>query len=168
MYSGDASLYGWGDWFVGHVVSSFVAWPVVFATDMLWGSFFLPAAQDQAPSVVEHVALLSLLPKVAGSYMGVHLYLPRAWWVWKLTLLPALPVGAAFNLVLHVITNDGTHKEAIYDDWLPMKPADPASAVKCTAWLPSTSEEKSAALRLKEAAPLAVQLSLARLALKKE
>lgn len=167
-YSGDANLYGWGDWFIGHVVSSFVAWPVVFATDMLWGNALLPTTEKQLPGFQEHVALLSLVPKVAASFVGAHLYLPGAWWVWKLTLLPALPVGAVVNLVAHVLTNDGRHKEAIYDDWLPMKPADPAAVVKCTAWLPSTSEEKSVALHLKEAAPLAVQLTLARLALKRD
>ena len=128
----------------------------------------LPAAEKQAPRVAEPVAVMSLVPKVAASFMGAHLYLPGAWWVWKLTLLPALPVGAISNLVVHVITNDGRHREAIYDDWLPMKPADPKSVVQSTAWVPSTSEEKSAALRLKEAAPLAVQLSLARLALKQD
>lgn len=162
-YSGDACLYGWGDWFFAHVISGFVAWPVVFATDMLWGDFLLPAAEKSVPDMAEGIAVLSLIPKVAASYFGAHLYLPQAWWLWKLTLLPAIPVGLAASLTIHLATNDGTHKEAIYDDWLPMKPEKPTS--NCTAWVPSSSEEKSAVLRLREAAPSAVQQCLSKVQL---
>lgn len=142
------------------MVSSLVAWPAVFLTDMLWGDFILPIAEDGTPPEVgQGAALLSLVPKMAASYLGAHLYLPRAWWLWKLTLLPAIPVGLTGSLAIHFATNDGMIKEAIYDDWLPMKPAAPTD-VSCTAWRPSTSEQKSAAARFREAAPSAVQMSI--------
>jgi hypothetical protein len=77
---GEAAVryYSWSDWFVGSVVASFVAWPVVFATDVVWGDMLLPkvdASGVHPEGAVAITAMLSsLVPKVAGSYLGAHLY----------------------------------------------------------------------------------------------
>ena len=77
----EISRYGYGDWFVASLVSSLVSWPAVFATDMLFGDLLLPAADAQkSPELTQAVALSSLIPKIAASYCGAHLYVPGAWW----------------------------------------------------------------------------------------
>ena len=86
-----AALYGWGDWFVASQISSVVAWPFIFATDVLFGDYLLPWAekysgpQGALGDVAVAVAGLSLMPKAAASYLGAHLYVPNAWWFWKLS-----------------------------------------------------------------------------------
>ena len=65
--------YGWGDWFLASVVSSFVAWPFVAATDALWGEVLLPLVADNADASTA-VAAASIFPKATASYFGARLY----------------------------------------------------------------------------------------------
>ena len=44
--------------------------------------------------------------------------MPHAWWFWKLSLLPALPLNLGLTLAIHVLSNDGAVKHKVYDDWL--------------------------------------------------
>ena len=76
---------------------------------------------------------------------------------WKLTLLPALPVSFSLSMAIYILSDDGTVKHAVYDDWLPMQ--TPEKETTSTAWLPSSAAKKSAAVRFREAAPSAVQMS---------
>ena len=64
-------------------------------------------------------------------------------------------------MAIHILLDDGRTKHAVYDDWLPMRPPENKDA--STAWLPSSSEKKSAAVRFREAAPSAVQMGLGNL-----
>ena len=83
---------------------------------------------------------------------------PHAWWFWKLSLLPALPLNIGLTLAIHVLSNDGAVKHKVYDDWLPMRPSEPL--LINTAWRLSTAGSKSIQMRLCEAAPRPVQLVL--------
>jgi hypothetical protein len=162
--------YGWGDWFVASLVSSVVSWPVVFATDSFWGSYLLPQVKSMESPYIDFqaVTFASLLPKAAGSYLGAHLYCPRAWWFWKLTLIPALPLSFGISLVIHFSTVDADKRrefaEAYAGPEVPFTPHDVTSRtsqdVGSTAWRPSLMDEKSSAVRLREAAPTAVQWAL--------
>ena len=176
--------YGWGDWFVASVVSSFVAWPVVFATDYAWGEHLLPAfgasasngtpetldefgasASNGTPETLDEssdtgaigiISMASLVPKAAGSFLGAHLYVPHAWWFWKLTLLPALPLSFALSMAIHC-ASEQLSGSADHD--VSGKNAEVAN----TAWKPATCTSKSMATRAREAAPTPVQLVLLRL-----
>ena len=67
-----------------------MSWPVAFAVDSFWGSLLLPRVQSiQHGRWVQEAEAASLVPKAAGSYLGAHLFVPRAHWFYKLTLLPA-------------------------------------------------------------------------------
>ena len=166
--------YGWGDWFVGTLVSSVVAWPAVFATDVLFGDVLLPAAEAQGSgSLTAATAVASLLPKAAASYAGAHLYVPRAWWLWKLTLLPALPLSFGISLAVY-IANAETDSVNIEIEKMGVPIALPETASKpqtaSTAWQPSSigSKPKSYAARFREAAPTPMQLALERAGNKEE
>jgi len=159
--------YGWGDWFVASLLGSLAAWPAVFAADMLWGDVLLPATEGSDGYLAPAIAIASLVPKAAGSYLGAHMYVPRAWWLYKLTLLPALPVSFAFSLAIHAGTSEGA--AAVAADRLgsagpevPFPPSASSSRIVSSAWQPSSSERKSAATRLRHAAPSPVQLALQR------
>ena len=107
----------WGDWFFAHVISGFVAWRLSLPPTCSGETFCCLLPRRTCP-IWPRIAVLSLIPKVA-SYFGAHLYLP--------SMVAGSPScrrfhGLAASLTIHLATNDGTHKEAIYDDWLPMKP----------------------------------------------
>ena len=169
--------YGYGDWFVAMLVSSVVAWPAVFATDVAFGDYILPTVEKSNHpdgAVVIGTTLASLIPKAAGSYFGAHLYVPRAWWFYKLSLLPALPVAAAISAVYYGATwkpsddvvdktdsppgfNEVSWQETA-EEFPQVRRVTP-TAVSNTAWAPSTSEKKSTAKRLVEAAPNPLQIA---------
>ena len=187
--------YGWGDWFLASVMSSFVAWPFVATTDALWGEVLLPLIADNADASTA-VAAASIIPKATASYFGAQLYgagsslrmqrsrepydvlapaaaarsltaspseslsraVPHAWWFWKLSLLPALPLNLGLTLAIHMLSNDGAVKHKVYDDWLPMRPSEPL--LINTAWRLSSAGSKGIQMRLCEAAPRPVQLVL--------
>ena len=160
--------YGWGDWFVASLLSSVVAWPAVFATDVLFGDYLLPAAEKQdSGSVTAATAIASLVPKAAASYAGAHLYVPRAWWFWKLTLLPALPLSFGISFAIYIMTAE-TDSVNIEIEKMGVPIALPETASKpqtaSTAWQPSSigSKPKSYATRFVEAAPTPLQLALER------
>jgi len=105
----------------------------------------------------------SLVPKAFGSYLGAHLFVPRAWWFYKLTLLPALPLSFGISLLIYFATTDGGARREAVEGWA--GPEVPFSAptsqdIGSTAWRTSTQNDKSAATRLREAAPTAVQYAL--------
>lgn len=167
-HTADAALapYGWGDWFVASLVSSIVAWPAVFATDVLFGDFLLPAAERQnSGSLTAATAFASLVPKAAASYAGAHLYVPRAWWFWKLSLLPALPLSFGISFAVYIATAE-TDSVNIEIEKMGVPIALPETASKpqtaSTAWQPSSigSVPKSLATRFREAAPTPLQLAL--------
>lgn len=57
-----------------------------------------------------------LKPFVWGaSYYGAHLYCPRAWWFWKLTLLPAVP--GSFLVFLPVLGGASLVGPRIWGTW---------------------------------------------------
>jgi len=149
--------YGWGDWFLGSIVSSFVAWPVVFATDTLWAEGLLPLV-DQRSTTETALLATSLIPKAAASFLGAHWFLPKAHWFYKLTLLPALPLSVGISMAIQMISDDGSVKQAVYDDWLPMAPSEPS--LISTSWRPSAKDKKSMTVRLCEAAPRPLQIAL--------
>jgi len=137
---------------------------VVFATDSLWGSFLLPSIKGvDNGQYLQGAAATSLLPKAAGSYLGAHLYVPRAWWFYKLTLLPALPISFGVSIVIHFATVDAGARrefaEAYAGPEVPFTPPT-ASDMGSTMWRPSVMGDKSSAVRLREAAPTAVQFAL--------
>jgi hypothetical protein len=112
------AAYGLGDWFVASLVSSVVSWPVAFAVDSLWGSFLLPHVQSiREGKWVQEAEAASLVPKALGSYLGAHLFVPRAWWFYKLTLLPALPLSFGISLVIYFATTDGGARREAVDGW---------------------------------------------------
>jgi hypothetical protein len=140
-----------------------VAWPVVFATDSLWSGMLLPLAQPiEDGSWVPAVASLSIVPKAAGSYLGAHLHVPRAWWVYKLTLLPALPLSFGISMLIHFATMDGTARREAAEAYAGPEaaftpPAADSSLAGSTQWQLSKANDKSHATRLREAAPSALQ-----------
>ena len=156
--------YGLGDWFIASLVSSVVSWPVAFAVDSLWGSVLLPQVQSiRQGRWVQEAEAASLVPKAFGSYLGAHLFVPRAWWVYKLTLLPALPLSFGISLAIYFATTDGGARREAVDAYA--GPEVPFSAptsldIGSTAWRASTQNDKSSATRLREAAPTAVQFAL--------
>ena len=110
--------YGWGDWFIASLVSSVVSWPVAFAVDSFWGSLLLPHVQSiRDGRWVPEAEAASLVPKAFGSYLGAHLFVPRAWWFWKLTLLPALPLSFGISLVIWGATIDGGARREAVEGW---------------------------------------------------
>ena len=110
--------YGWGDWFIASLVSSVVSWPVAFAVDSFWGSLLLPHVQSiRDGRWVPEAEAASLIPKALGSYLGAHLFVPRAWWFWKLTLLPALPLSFGISLVIWGATIDGGARREAVEGW---------------------------------------------------
>lgn len=163
--------YGWGDWFIASVVSSFAAWPVVFATDLIWCELLFPnvgtPGYEGAPRLkFDMLSTASLIPKAAGSYLGAHLYVPHAWWVWKLTLLPALPLSFAISMAIYIAstpppgsTNGDVSGESA------AATSEPSLQIVSTAWLPSTPEPASIATRLRHAAPTSVQVAVRTLGL---
>lgn len=154
----DSTAYGLGDWFVASLTSSVVAWPAVFITDWIWADVLFPAASTMQPFATDCLAGLSLVPKAAASYLGAHIFVPKAWWFWKLSLIPALPVSLGLSLVIHVATTHSPIQEKVYDDWLPMKPTEQESSqVNTMYWMPSLPGDKPAATRFVEAAPRPVQ-----------
>ena len=166
-HPGDAlpAAYGWGDWFVASLVASVVAWPVVFATDTLWATSLLPLAQNLDPGgdsgIKAGIAVASLVPKAAGSYFGTHVYVPKAWWFYKLTLLPALPISFTISLLVHFGTNNFTAEDGV-PHALPEGINKPQEGVS-SAWKPSTIEEKSTLKRLRDTAPTPIQIALKKL-----
>lgn len=110
--------YGLGDWFVASLVSSVVSWPVAFAVDSFWGSLLLPHVQGlREGKWVQEAEAASLVPKALGSYLGAHLFVPRAWWFYKLTLLPALPLSFGISLLIYFATTDGGARREAVDGW---------------------------------------------------
>jgi len=112
---------------------------------------------------VQEAEAASLLPKAAGSYLGAHLFVPRSWWFYKLTLLPALPISFGVSMVIYFATTDGGARREAVDGWA--GPEVPFSAptsldIGSTAWRVSTQNNKTYAIRLREAAPTAVQFAL--------
>ena len=132
---------------------------------MVFGDYLLPLVETTAPGLSNAVAASSLVPKAAASFAGAHLYVPFAHWFWKLTLLPALPISFSLSIAIMVLSDYGTSKEAIYDDWLPMTPQDTTETLSM-AWRPTMSGSKPAATRLREAAPRPVQILLEQSSLK--
>ena len=69
-----------------------MSWPVSFAVDSFWGNLLLPHVQSiREGRWVQEAEAASLLPKAAGSYLGAHLFVPRAWsnplsWQWQSAL----------------------------------------------------------------------------------
>ena len=143
---------------------------------MLWGEYILPQAEAVGGGPEGQLAigmsLASLIPKTAGSYLGAHLYVPRAWWFWKLSLLPALPVTMALSLTYYAATSQPEKlpdkSTSPYDvmGWqqtseeFPQVRKAPKTAVVNAAWSPSTSKKVSAGKRFVEAAPFPVQLAV--------
>ena len=88
---------------------------------------------------------------------------PRAWWFYKLTLLPALPLSFGISILIHFATTDGGARREAVDGWAgPEVPFSAPSSldIGSTAWRTSSQNDKSAATRLREAAPTAVQFAL--------
>jgi len=91
--------YGWGDWLVASSVAGGLAWPVSKVCDGVFDFAIEPLISsvlqgDAAVGAALGMCSLALhIPKLGASYYGAHIYCPRAWWFWKLTLLPALPAG---------------------------------------------------------------------------
>lgn len=175
--------YGWGDWFIAMIGSGFVAWPAIFASDVLFGDFVLPAVEGSGAhpegALVMGTSFASLLPKLAGSYLGAHLCVPHAWWFWKLSLMPALPVCMALSSVYYYTTwhdNDEANEIDKTDaprgfnevDWretseeFPQVRLAKKSALVSTAWVPSSSAKRSLTTRFVEAAPTTVQIAILR------
>lgn len=169
--------YGWGDWFVASQIASVVAWPAIFLTDVIFGDYLLPAAEAHSGTdgnAYVAIAGASLIPKAAGSYAGVHLYLPQAWWFWKLSLMPALPISMGLSVGYYMATKQGKESEQPeippdrpFDvvDWQEsssefphVRQASKPSPVANAAFQPSSSDKKSVATRFLEAAPNAVQM----------
>ena len=127
--------YGWGDWFIASLVSSVVSWPVAFAVDSFWGSLLLPHVQSiRDGRWVPEAEAASLVPKAFGSYLGAHLFVPRAWWFWKLTLLPALPLSFGISLVIWGATIDGGARREAVEGWAgpEVRPSGAALSVALT------------------------------------
>jgi len=163
--------YGWGDWFVASVISSVVAWPAVFAIDSLWAEVLFPLVEKlnsgNSEGIVGALGALSLLPKAGASYMGAHLYVPRAWWFWKLSLLPAFPVSLTVSLAMHALVAPAAEVGAGGSEVTAAAPEGSAAAseskvpkVVSMAWRPSRQEKKAVTERLREAAPTFVQVVL--------
>ena len=162
---------GWGDWFVASVISSVVAWPAVFVIDTFWAEALFPLAQNansgESEGIMGLVSALSLLPKVGASYVGAHLYVPRAWWFWKLSLLPAFPVSLTVSLAMHALIapasevgSGGSENTAANELSEAASEGKMPKVVSSMAWRPSRQGEKPATERLREAAPTFVQAVL--------
>ena len=162
--------------------SSVVAWPIVFATDVVFGDYILPQVEASAhpdSAVVTCTTIASILPKAAGSFLGAHLYVPHAWWFWKLSLMPALPITFALSVAFkYAVWHDDDSANAVdksdgkvpkgfnevgwqeTSEEFPQVRRAPPSRVSNTAWAPSSSAKKSLATRFVEAAPNGVQLAI--------
>ena len=144
--------------------STQVSWPVSFAVDSFWGSLLLPHVQGlREGRWVQEAEAASLIPKALGSFLGAHLFVPRAWWFYKLTLLPALPLSFGISIVIYFATTDGSARREAVDGWAgPEVPFSAPSSldIGSTAWRTSSQNNKSPATRLREAAPTAVQFAL--------
>ena len=93
--------YGWGDWAVASLVSSVVVWPFGFAIDLAKNELGSPSSKKQS----HNYEVADMWGKLMGLYLQYHgagLYVPRAWWLWRLTLLPALPANAAGFIAVSV------------------------------------------------------------------
>lgn len=179
---------------VRYTARSVVAWPIVFLTDVAFGDYLLPWAeaycgpQGASGDVAVVTAGCSLVPKAAGSYLGATVYVPNAWWFWRLSLLPALPVSATFSVAYHLWTTskesgsaeaapppqggsvgdgeDGLKRPFDVVTWqedsseFPHVAKPRPSLVGNAAFQPSSSAPKSYAKRLLEAAPNPVQIAV--------
>ena len=85
----------------------------------------------------------------------------QAWWFYKLTLLPALPISFAISMLVHFGTNNFTAEDGV-PHALPEGINKPQEDVS-SAWKPSTIEEKSTAKRLRDTAPTPIQIALKKL-----
>ena len=168
--------YGWGDWFIASQVSSVIAWPAIAITDVIFGDYLLPmaeAAGGSAGEVTMAVCGLSLVPKVAASYFGTHVYVPNAWWFWKLSLMPALPVSMLLSFAYFQATSRDKYAEPPKDperpfdvvswqqasDEFPHLDKAPPTNVANAAFQPSSTGPKSLSTRVLEAAPNPVQIA---------
>jgi len=82
--------YGYGDWFLAGCFASLATWPLKILSGVIAQS-----GTVVEPSIRHKCALGFSVATVGASFWAAHLYVPRAYWFWKLTLLPAYPIAIA-------------------------------------------------------------------------